>query len=81
MLEPPYETSGSVIPVSGITRRIAADDDERLQREAEGQPGREQLREAVAREERDAEAAQHEDHVERSSAAAPIRPSSCASAE
>src|SRR3954451_18452448 len=42
----------------------SADDDECLEREAERQAGREELREAVAREERDPEAAQDEDHVE-----------------
>ena len=30
-LEPPYETNGSVMPVSGMTRSDAADDDERLE--------------------------------------------------
>jgi hypothetical protein len=39
-----------------------ADDDERLQREAEGEPGREQLREAVIGEQREAHSAQDEDH-------------------
>ena len=42
----------------------AADDDERLQREAEAEAGGEELREAVARGERDLEAAQDERHVE-----------------
>ena len=42
----------------------AADDDERLQRERERQPGREQLREAVLGEQRDPEAARDEEHVD-----------------
>ena len=40
----------------------AAHDDERLQGEAEGEAGREELREAVLRLQRDAHAADHEDH-------------------
>src|SRR5581483_10304308 len=40
------------------------DDDERLQREPERETGGEQLREAVVGGERDAEPAQHEDHVD-----------------
>ena len=42
----------------------AADDDERLQREAEREAGGEQLREAVLGEQRDAEAARDEEHVD-----------------
>ena len=42
----------------------AADDDERLQREAEREPEREQLREAVLGEHRDPESAQAEEHVD-----------------
>ena len=53
-----------MIPVSGIDAQDAADDDERLQREAERQPGGEQLREAVLRQQRDAHAAHDEDHVD-----------------
>ena len=42
----------------------AADDDERLQHEAEGEADGEQLREAVLGDHRDAEAAQREHHVD-----------------
>ena len=42
----------------------AADDDERLQREAESEPDGEQLREAVLGQQRDPEAAQAEEHVD-----------------
>ena len=42
----------------------AADDDERLQREAEREADREQLREAVLGQHRDPESAQAEDHVD-----------------
>src|SRR4051812_35306276 len=40
-----------------------ADDDERLEREAEREAGGEQLREAVTGEDRDPEATEREDHV------------------
>src|SRR5439155_21477962 len=42
----------------------AAEDDERLEREAERETDREQLREAVLRQQRDPKAAQAEEHVE-----------------
>ena len=60
--EPPYETNGSVIPVSGISAQDAADDDERLQREGEREPRREQLREAVVDLERDLHPARDDEH-------------------
>ena len=59
-----------------------ADDDERLQREGEGEARGEQLREAVVGEQRDPEPAQRRRPCRRAAApAAPISPSSCASAE
>src|SRR5207249_5215587 len=45
-------------------RKEAADDDERLQRERERQPGGEQLREAVVGEHRDLHPARDEEHVD-----------------
>ena len=61
-LVPPYETNGSVMPGQRDDAQDAADDDEGLQREAEREAGREQLREAVLRLQRDAHAADDEDH-------------------
>ena len=82
MLEPPYETNGQRDPRQRHEPEDAADDDERLQREAEAEPGREELREAVLRDQRDA----HDPRAtsarkRRSTAAEPMRPSSCAIAE
>ena len=53
-----------MIPVSGITPQHAADDDEGLQREAEREPGGEQLREAVVGLQRDPHPARDEEHVD-----------------
>ena len=64
MLEPPYETKRERDARQRDDACDAADDDERLEREAEREPGGEELREAVTSKERDLEAAQDEDHVE-----------------
>src|SRR3954465_12891401 len=51
-----------------------ADDDERLEREAEREARGEQLREAVTGEDRDAEAAEREDHVDEQEAGGADQP-------
>src|ERR1700694_32259 len=51
-------------PGQGDYSQDAADDDERLEREAEGQSDRKQLREAVLCQQRDPEAAEADEHVD-----------------
>ena len=60
--EPPYETNGSVIPVSGITRRTPPTMMNVCSAKANASPDGEQLREAVVDLERDLHPARDEEH-------------------
>ena len=60
--EPPYETNGNVMPVSGITRDHAAEDDHGLQADDRRDAGREQLGERTVRVDCDAVGTADEQH-------------------
>ena len=63
MLEPPYETNGSVIPVSGTMRRTPPTMMKVCSAKPKLEPGGKQLREAVVRDQRDAHPARDEREV------------------
>ena len=60
--DPPYETNGSVIPVSGMIRRIPPTIVNVCSANPNVRPGREQLREAVVDPERHLHPARDEHH-------------------